>query len=84
MQNADHSQSFEILRSRSKVKTFQARLSRNSLEVLVLLLVVFLLAFIFFVPWLEVPWRRPLDYQKCAAQFDAICYVSAAFCFTCR
>ena len=36
------------------------------------------------MPWLEVPWRRPLDYQKCAAQFDAICYVSAAFCFTCR
>ena len=43
MQNAAHSQSFEILRSRSKVKTFQARLSRNSLEVLVLLLVVFCL-----------------------------------------
>ena len=43
VQNAAHSQSFEILRSRSKVKTFQARLSRNSLEVLVLLLVVFCL-----------------------------------------
>ena len=37
MQNAAHSQYLEILRSRSKVKTFQARLSRNSLEVLVLL-----------------------------------------------
>ena len=43
MQNADHGQSFKILRSRSKVKTFQARLSRNSLEVLVLFLVVFCL-----------------------------------------
>ena len=44
MQNADH-QSFEILRSRSKGKTFQARLSRNSLEVLVMIVLLFFACF---------------------------------------